>query len=45
MPFAVLGAVAVAAIAVVYRPLLLASALPEVADAGASAPAGWSCAS
>jgi zinc/manganese transport system permease protein len=33
VPIAVLGAVAVAAIAVVYRPLLLASALPEVADA------------
>ncbi len=33
LPIAVLGAVAVAAIAVIYRPLLLASALPEVADA------------
>ena len=33
VPIAVLGAVSVAAIAVIYRPLLLASALPEVADA------------
>ena len=33
LPIAVLGAVAVAAIAALYRPLLLASALPEVADA------------
>jgi zinc/manganese transport system permease protein len=33
LPIAALGAVAVAAIAVLYRPLLLASALPEVADA------------
>jgi zinc/manganese transport system permease protein len=33
LPTAALGAVAIAAIAVVYRPLLLASALPEVADA------------
>jgi len=33
VPIAVLGAVALAAMAVLYRPLLLASALPEVADA------------
>jgi zinc/manganese transport system permease protein len=33
VPIAVLGAVAIAAITVIYRPLLLASALPEVADA------------
>jgi zinc/manganese transport system permease protein len=33
VPIAVFGAVTVAAIAVMYRPLLLASALPEVADA------------
>jgi zinc/manganese transport system permease protein len=33
LPIAGLGAVAIVAIAVVYRPLLLASALPEVADA------------
>jgi zinc/manganese transport system permease protein len=33
VPIAVLGTVSVAAIAVIYRPLLLASALPEVADA------------
>ena len=45
LPVAALGAVAIAAIAAIYRPLLLASALPEVADARASAPAGWSCAS
>ena len=32
-PIAGLGAISVAAIAVIYRPLLLASALPEVADA------------
>ncbi len=33
LPIAGLGAVALAAIAAIYRPLLLASALPEVADA------------
>jgi len=33
VPIAALGAVALAAMAVLYRPLLLASALPEVADA------------
>jgi zinc/manganese transport system permease protein len=33
LPIAALGAVSVAAVAVLYRPLLLASALPEVADA------------
>jgi zinc/manganese transport system permease protein len=33
LPIAALGAVAIAAIAAIYRPLLLASALPEVADA------------
>jgi zinc/manganese transport system permease protein len=33
LPIAGLGAVALMAIAVIYRPLLLASALPEVADA------------
>jgi zinc/manganese transport system permease protein len=33
LPIAALGAVAIATIAVIYRPLLLASALPEVADA------------
>ena len=33
VPIAVLGAVALAAMALLYRPLLLASALPEVADA------------
>ena len=33
VPIAGLGAVALVAIAVIYRPLLLASALPEVADA------------
>jgi zinc/manganese transport system permease protein len=33
LPIAALGVVAIAAIAVLYRPLLLASALPEVADA------------
>ena len=33
LPVAALGAVAIAAIAAIYRPLLLASALPEVADA------------
>lgn len=33
LPIAALGAVSVAAIALLYRPLLLASALPEVADA------------
>ena len=33
LPIAVLGIVSVALIAVMYRPLLLASAMPEVADA------------
>lgn len=33
LPIAALGAVSVAVIALLYRPLLLASALPEVADA------------
>jgi zinc/manganese transport system permease protein len=33
LPIAIFGVVAVAAIALIYRPLLLASALPEVADA------------
>ena len=33
LPIAALGTVAIAAIAAIYRPLLLASALPEVADA------------
>jgi len=33
LPIAALGAVSVAAVAMLYRPLLLASALPEVADA------------
>jgi zinc/manganese transport system permease protein len=33
VPIAALGAAALAAMAVLYRPLLLASALPEVADA------------
>jgi zinc/manganese transport system permease protein len=33
LPVAGLGAVAIVAIAAIYRPLLLASALPEVADA------------
>lgn len=33
LPIAALGAVSVAVIAVMYRPLLLASALPDVADA------------
>jgi zinc/manganese transport system permease protein len=33
LPIAALGAVTIAAIAAIYRPLLLASALPEVADA------------
>ena len=33
LPIAALGAVAIAAIAAIYRPLLLASALPEVTDA------------
>jgi zinc/manganese transport system permease protein len=33
LPIAALGAAAIAAIAAIYRPLLLASALPEVADA------------
>jgi len=33
LPIAVLGVVAIGAIAAIYRPLLLASALPEVADA------------
>ena len=33
LPIAALGAVAIATIAVIYRPLLLASALPEVAEA------------
>jgi zinc/manganese transport system permease protein len=33
LPIAALGAVTIAAIAAIYRPLMLASALPEVADA------------
>jgi zinc/manganese transport system permease protein len=33
LPIAALGAIGVAVIALLYRPLLLASALPEVADA------------
>jgi hypothetical protein len=45
VPIAALGAVSVAAIVVVYRPLLLASALRRSPTREASAPVAWCCAS